>query len=168
MVGLFKLAPGVPAYRPLLITPRPRSSKLIAAFIIFSVLYVVRFFRYLPEPLSTFPALRRTRSSCAPRDWAAGKWVPKPPPTNRTDFIKEEDALEFLGFQGCASTREFYWHLGSANSQLFDRFPGVASWKWQPAPECDIDEPDSAMLVKDLVEQGGWLLVGGEFSVART
>ena len=66
---------------------------------------------------------------------------------NRIDFIME-DVLEFLELQGCASTRKFYYHLGFANPQLYDR--RIALWKSQLSSECDIHEPDTATLVKDL------------------
>ena len=153
------------AYRPLVSTPRSLSVKLLALFAVLSVLYVGHSLipsDYKPDLSSLrFPA-SRVRGTCPPRSYAAGKWVPKPPPTNRTDFKASSDAFEFLGFEGCASTREIFWHLAADKERLWDRFPGVSSWRWQPASDCDIRDLDPAVLVKDLVEKGGWLLIGGE------
>ncbi|OBZ70729.1 hypothetical protein A0H81_09456 [Grifola frondosa] len=70
------------------------------------------------------------------------------------------DALEFMGFQGCASDREYYWHLAADTERLWDRFPGVTSWEWTPADGCEVRPLEPAAMVKDMVEQGGWLLIG--------
>ncbi|KAI0369631.1 hypothetical protein BV20DRAFT_945641 [Pilatotrama ljubarskyi] len=161
MVALFKHDP-VP-YRPLVSVPRSLSSKLFAVLAVFSIVYITHSF--LPSQLKpSFSSLSfssdRPRATCPPRSWASGKWVPKPPPTNRTNFTKSSDAYEFLGFEGCASTREVYWHLAADNDRLWDRFPGVASWQWSPPEDCQVRDLDPTALVRDLVEQGGWLLVG--------
>ena len=149
-----------PAYRPLLLkSPRSLPSKFVAVLALICVLYTARLF--LPYDLPAF-SLSRTRASCPPRDWAAGQWVPKPPPTNRTRLSRPEDAYEFLGLEGCASSREVFWHLAADAERLYDRFPGVASWAWQPPASCAIRALDPAVLVKDLVEHGGWFLIGGE------
>ncbi|KAH7869195.1 uncharacterized protein C8R40DRAFT_1155648, partial [Lentinula edodes] len=59
------------------------------------------------------------------------------------------------GFEGCASSREFYWHLGSDNGEMWDRFPVVSSWRWGL-----YDEKNKRQFVRDLVQNGGWLLIG--------
>ena len=100
--------------------------------------------------------------TCPPEAWAAGRWAARPPLTDRTRMSASEEAYEFLGFEGCASNREHWWHLGADKEQLFDRFPGVASWRWEPPRACDIQDLGAAALVKHLVEDGGWMLVGGE------
>jgi hypothetical protein len=76
-------------------------------------------------------------------------------------MTKPEDALAFSGLGGCASSREYFWHLAADKEEQWDRFPDAQSWEWLPSKECDIGPLDSEMLVKHLVEQGGWLLVGG-------
>ncbi|KAH9942482.1 uncharacterized protein BXZ73DRAFT_88044 [Epithele typhae] len=70
------------------------------------------------------------------------------------------DAYAMLGLQGCASSREVYWHLGANSETRFDRFPGVSSWRWEPPQECMAEEASAEELVKHLVEHGGWLLIG--------
>ncbi|KAI1785474.1 hypothetical protein LXA43DRAFT_976214 [Ganoderma leucocontextum] len=111
-----------------------------------------------------FPPLRlpssRQRGTCPPLSWAAGQWVSKPPPTTRTNLTKPQDAYEFLGLQGCASSREHWWHLAADKPELYDRFPAVASWEWSPPSDCAVRDLDPSAIVKDLVEQGGWLLIG--------
>ena len=78
---------------------------------------------------------------------------------------KKDDALFFSGFKGCASSREYYWHLAADKESQWDRFPRAHSWEWvvNPASQCDDDlgPIDPEEIVKHLVEDGGWLLVGG-------
>ena len=118
-------------------------------------------FFYDVAPLR-YSLFRGPRGSCPPDAWAAGRWVAQPPPTNRTHMNTTTEAFEFLGLEGCASNRELWWHLGADAERLFDRFPGVASWRWEPPRACDIQDLGAAALVKHLVEDGGWMLVGGE------
>jgi hypothetical protein len=78
-------------------------------------------------------------------------------------MTQQEDALTFSGFTGCASSREFFWHLAADKKEQWDRFPGAQSWKWVPGQKCTGLRPlDARELIKDLVEDGGWYLVGGE------
>ncbi|KAI0630069.1 hypothetical protein C8Q77DRAFT_1136192 [Trametes polyzona] len=157
MVGLFK-SDSVP-YKPLFSTPRSLPVKLLCVTAAFYLIYAAR--SLLPSPSHLLSSQPHPRNTCPPQAWASGEWVPKSPPTSRTDFNKSEDAYEFLGFQGCASNREVYWHLGADNERLYDRFPAVASWKWSPpADQCQVEDLNPDLLVRDLVEQGGWLLIG--------
>jgi len=72
-----------------------------------------------------------------------------------------DDALAFSGFEKCASSREVYWHLASDRQDQWDRFPGAQSWEWIPGKECQGMNPLTPEdLVKTLVEDGGWYLVG--------
>ena len=137
---------------------------------LFLGLLIVTFFvLYTLFPSSSFASWKpslditgsRARSGCTPQEWSSGKWVPKTLPTNKTSLTKSEDALDFLGFESCASSREFFWHLAADEQPKWDRYPGVASWQWQPPETCDVRAFDSKALVKDMVEQGGWLLIGG-------
>ena len=164
MVAFFK-TDSVP-YRPLVAAPRSLSSKFFLLLSVFSVVSLTTYLlpAHLKPEFPSFPLRSgRTRGTCPPRSWAAGKWVPKPPPTIRTNFSRPEDAHEFLGLEGCASSREYWWHLGADNEHMYDRFPAVASWAWKPRYDCDVQELDTRAVVMDLVEQGGWFLVGGEF-----
>ncbi|KAI0699875.1 hypothetical protein C8T65DRAFT_296188 [Cerioporus squamosus] len=150
-------------YRPLLSAPRSLSTKFFALFAVISIVYFTHSFvpsEYKPDFSSFRFSSPRVRGTCPPRSYAAGEWVPKPPPTNRTDFNASSDVYDFLGFQGCASTREVYWHLAADKPALWDRFPRVSSWEWQTPSDCEVRDLDPAAVVKDLVEQGGWLLIG--------
>jgi hypothetical protein len=72
-----------------------------------------------------------------------------------------DQVFAFNGLEGCAADREYHWHLGVDHEEHFDRFPNVASYKWQPSSRCDNVHPlNGAAIVKDMVEQGGWLLLG--------
>ncbi|KAH9839020.1 uncharacterized protein C8Q71DRAFT_704131 [Rhodofomes roseus] len=73
---------------------------------------------------------------------------------------QKEDALVFAGLEGCASSREFWWHLAADNERLWDRFPAVTSWDWTPGGDCEMRPLDGAAIVADMVENGGWLLIG--------
>ncbi|KZT04371.1 uncharacterized protein LAESUDRAFT_658093 [Laetiporus sulphureus 93-53] len=73
---------------------------------------------------------------------------------------RKEDILDFAGFEGCASDREFWWHLAADNEAQWGRFPGAHSWQWTPPDECEVRPFDGEALVKDMVEKGGWLLIG--------
>ncbi|KAI0329672.1 hypothetical protein GY45DRAFT_842770 [Cubamyces sp. BRFM 1775] len=159
MVALFKNDQA--SYRPLFSPPRSLSAKFLTLFAIFSVLYVTHSF--LPSSLkpSLSVSSSRTRGTCPPRSYAAGKWVPQPPPpTTRQNMSQTSDVYEFLGLEGCASSREVFWHLGADHEEIWDRFPGVASWRWQPPDDCQVRDLNTASIIRDLVEQGGWLLIG--------
>lgn len=71
------------------------------------------------------------------------------------------DVLALDGFDGCAADREYLWHLGADPSE-YHRYPNMASYKWTPPDTCDIRPLERESLVKELVEGGGWLLIGGE------
>ena len=74
-----------------------------------------------------------------------------------------EDALAFSGFEKCASSREYYWHLASDREDQWDRFPGAHSWEWIPGQQCKgMKALNPEDLVRTLVEDGGWYLVGGK------
>jgi hypothetical protein len=75
-----------------------------------------------------------------------------------------EDALAFSGFERCASSREYFWHLASDREEQWDRFPGAHSWEWIPGEQCKgMKQPlNPEDLVRTLVEDGGWYLVGGK------
>jgi len=105
--------------------------------------------------------------SCTPEAWSSGFWDYQPPAgtntsTGRPKVAKEPDALVLAGFPKCASTREYWWHLGVEDRVRWPRFPGVTSWKWVPGEQCQgFEERTAERMIKHLVEEGGWLLVGG-------
>ncbi|KAM6496673.1 hypothetical protein JOM56_007146 [Amanita muscaria] len=99
-------------------------------------------------------------STCPPRAYANGEWIYRPK-TNETEMKAKDDALKFSGFEGCASSREYYWHLASDKEEQWDRFPIAQSYEWEPGPECrGMKKFNSEEVVRHLVEDGGWLLVG--------
>ena len=108
----------------------------------------------------------RQRSECTPQDWASGQWVRRVSPrTSRQNATSVADVLEFQGFEGCASDREYKWHLAAEDDQL-DRYPEVTAYEWTPPPTCKARRFDREAFVQDLVEKGGWLLLGGKSMVS--
>ncbi|TFY58088.1 hypothetical protein EVG20_g8289 [Dentipellis fragilis] len=108
-------------------------------------------------------------STCTPEAWADGRWNPKanyaPLTSPNTTLRAPEDVFDFNGLQGCAADREFKWHLGVDHEEQFDRFPGMTSWEWTPAKSCKgVRQLESEAFVRDLVEQGGWLVLGDSIS----
>ncbi|KAH9831928.1 uncharacterized protein C8Q71DRAFT_861246 [Rhodofomes roseus] len=80
-----------------------------------------------------------------PRAYANGSWTLKPDPLRvpghaEDDIVmhQKEDALGFVGLKGCASSREFWWHLAADNECLWDRFPAVTSWDWTPGDDYEM------------------------------
>lgn len=142
----------------------PRPARLLALALLATALLVLYLFSSLPTRLAALVFAPRPRSSCPPRAWAAGNWTPTPAPRPAAPdhMSTPRDALAFAGFEGCASDREFFWHLASDTEQQWDRWPAVTSWQWSPSDECrDLRPLDPAAMIKDMVEQGGWLLIGG-------
>ncbi|KDR67812.1 hypothetical protein GALMADRAFT_79374 [Galerina marginata CBS 339.88] len=102
----------------------------------------------------------RTEDTCTPQAYANGSWAYQPR-TNATKMTSPEDALAFSGFEKCASSREYFWHLAADKGAQYDRFPGAQSWQWMPGAGCELMKPlNPEALVKLLVEDGGWYLVG--------
>ncbi|TEB28408.1 hypothetical protein FA13DRAFT_1571547, partial [Coprinellus micaceus] len=85
--------------------------------------------------------------------------------TKDVSMTKPEDILDFARFGGCASSREFWWHLAADRKEQWDRFPGALEWEWVPGGRCGKGEGGLREwvvheVVRDLVEGGGWLLIG--------
>lgn len=124
---------------------------------------MLTFYSIHPSALSlasVFNSRRLTLHSCPPRLWSAGQWLPIPPRAH-PNVTSPADVLALHGFQGCASDREYNWHIGAEVDQ-YDRFPDVTSYEWTPPNECNVRPLDREQLVKELVEDGGWLLIGGK------
>lgn len=100
------------------------------------------------------------RTPCSPEQWSSGRWVYSPTSDLQT-LTRPEQALELAGFEGCAADREYRWHLGTDSEEQWNRFPSVSSYKWVPSSQCNIRPLNGAAMVKDMVENGGWLLLGG-------
>lgn len=104
-----------------------------------------------------------TSTGCTPQQWSAGQWR-SIPPRAKPEVTRPEDVLALDGFEGCAADREYYWHLGAEQDQ-WSRFPDVASYVWTPPGECNARPLEKEEMVRDMVEEGGWLLVGGEYTL---
>lgn len=101
------------------------------------------------------------REKCPAEAYAAGSWTPahKFPPG--TKMKEKTDAVAFAGFEGCAADREFFWHLGADRPEQWEnRFPMAYDYDWSPADNCKIRPFNREALVADLVQKGGWLLIG--------
>lgn len=147
--------------------PRYLSTKVIAlgALITFAVtLYLFSSPAFSFQLSDWSPVFAgRQRGTCSSEAWSSGSWTYSPN-VDWSALTSADQALAFAGFEGCAADREYHWHLGSDDPERWDRFPSVSSYKWRPSPQCDVRPLNSAAMVKDMVEQGGWLLLGGEFS----
>lgn len=108
----------------------------------------------------------RQRGSCSPEAWSSGYWRYSPN-IDLPALTSADQALAFAGLEGCAADREYYWHLGADHEEQWDRFPSVSSYKWQPPSQCDVRPLNGAVMVKDMVENGGWLLLGGAFLIVQ-
>jgi hypothetical protein len=116
--------------------------------------------------ISSFSLRPHGSAACSPDAWAAGSWQHRPRPRvvgwNDTDMTRTEDVFKYNGLAGCAADREFFWHLAADNAGQFSRFPDATEWKWVPARDCEgVRELDTEALVRHLVEEGGWLVLGG-------
>ena len=75
-----------------------------------------------------------------------------------------EDSLAFLGFEKCASSREWFWHLAADDEAQYDQFLAAQSWEWIPGSRFEeMQYLSTENLIRNLVEDGGRYLVGGEF-----
>ncbi|KII92203.1 hypothetical protein PLICRDRAFT_172323 [Plicaturopsis crispa FD-325 SS-3] len=146
------------------VNPRSIYVRLIALGTLITFMFVVytyssASFATLPKFSIPFLSEGRTRASCPATSWADGKWTYRPR-SNLTNMTAPIDALAMDGLDGCASSREYFWHLASDTPAQWDRFPKVASYDWSPGQGCDVRPFNREDMVRDLVEQGGWMLLG--------
>ncbi|KXN85845.1 hypothetical protein AN958_10789 [Leucoagaricus sp. SymC.cos] len=140
--------------------PRSFTGRLMALGAAFTTLIIVYTYTAHPAFQLNLPKFSTPRPTCSPESYSNGSWVLRPR-TNATSMTAKEEALDFAGFSGCASSREYDWHLATDTLEQWDRFPKVSSYEWVPGDTCQGLRPlDGATLVKELVEEGGWLLVG--------
>lgn len=154
-------------------------TKVFAVGVVFTVLRVAYQQRSAPRSTTTTPrdwphwqqppvhaattTTTHQADSCTPDAWNAGQWTRRDPPRSpKSAAASTADVLEFEGFEGCTSRREYEWHFSGQESE-WHRFPEVAAYEWTPAEECRPRAFNREAMVRDLVEQGGWLLIGGEW-----
>ncbi|TRM70243.1 hypothetical protein BD626DRAFT_625468 [Schizophyllum amplum] len=152
------------AFTTLSVNFRSLSAKLIAlgavfTFVVLGYIFTIGTSTTITLPEFPFFTETRVRSTCTPEAYARGSWEYRPR-TNKTAMTNKDEALEFAGFQGCASSREYYWHLAADNEEQWDRFPDAFNYEWVPSDECSVRDFKPEELLKDLVEKGGWLLIG--------
>lgn len=134
----------------------------VGTFILFTFYYSIAHVQFLVTPLFSLPY---PRSTCPPLAYANGAWIPRSQHTNKTHISEPSNALDFAGFGGCASSREINWHLGVDVQEQWDRFehPGHMDWEWKVDDDiCLIELLESEKLLRHLIRDGGWLLLGGK------
>lgn len=101
-------------------------------------------------------------AECSPLDWSAGTWVLKDPLPDRMD-----DVLKISDFEACASSFAYNWHLGIENGTIGEYRRKASDYQYVPGRNCR-NKPafDKEALVISLVEQGGWMLIGGKFNLS--
>ncbi|KAI0318841.1 hypothetical protein OF83DRAFT_1082642 [Amylostereum chailletii] len=153
-----------------MLPPRGVLPKLAVAIAVLTFVHLTTNLNLL-APLSLFssapPPSHATTiaNTCPPDAWAAGNWAYNPRPRvagyNDTPLARSEDIFKYNGMRGCAADREFYWHLAADNANHWARFPAVTEWDWVPGEGCEGVAPlTPEALVKDLVENGSWLVLG--------
>ncbi|KAI0338215.1 hypothetical protein BDW22DRAFT_1363087 [Trametopsis cervina] len=116
---------------------------------------------YIPSRWSSSPPVLSSPGSCPPEVWADGQWTKRQSlRTDKQQATSVADVLEFEGFQGCAADREYRWHLSADDSEL-NRYPELTAYDWTPSSDtCKTRRFNPEEVVRDMVEQGGWLLIG--------
>lgn len=142
---------------------------LCVALIVIGTLVSLTFLSSLSfRQYAHYPALGRflplTRSFCSPESYAAGHWTPRP---NSSSLASRDGVLAVSGFEGCASSREVGWHLGTSwgDEEEFVKLQwrgNASSYDWVPGEGCSsYTKVDAKVLVQQLVEEGGWFILGG-------
>ena len=106
---------------------------------------------------------------CTATEWSSGAWVPKDPPL--TPNATAVDVLAASGFRGVTQawfkpawflhTKPGDWlHMGEDGYRW-----RAAQWAWQAGGRdvCrdEVGPTEGEELLRELVERGGWLIVGG-------
>lgn len=103
---------------------------------------------------------------CTPEQYSAGYWHRRPQSLLRP-MLTPEDVYPISGFQGCASFREVEWHLAKnwydeEEIRVRPWRGNVSAYDWIPGSGCETySKPTQEQLVTQLVERGGWLILGG-------
>lgn len=144
-------------------TPRPvYRLSIIIALILLVILTLSPYKPELPKPSSFFGGQSNMDSRCSPHDWNDGAWVRNP---NAKPIQSPVDVYAASGFSGCASTREVGLHMGTDKLDKLHWRQNISSWTWTPNGGKCLDVARTGLgeeLLIDLVQRGGWLLVGGK------
>ncbi|KAF8898089.1 hypothetical protein CPB85DRAFT_1377616 [Mucidula mucida] len=141
-----------------------RTRPLFKVFVLAGfVTCVLLLYTYTTAPSTADFFSSRKRAPCPPEAYSDGKWVYDSMASNKS-VETQDDVIPMAGFAGCASSREYYWHMAADNEKQWERFPKVTNWRWQPSSECSLREFSREALVRDLVEKGGWLILGDSIS----
>ncbi|KAG9047735.1 hypothetical protein FS837_001632 [Tulasnella sp. UAMH 9824] len=143
-------------------SPFLRPQVLAFAFVSLTLLYFItpsttrvsnQWDASLEEPVAEVPL-----GKCSPADWSAGAWRRK---ENAMRVTKSEDVYAVSGFSGCASRHEDGFNLAGDQPDYFAWRGNVSAYEWIPPHNCDdvLDDYRESLVV-DLVEKGGWLLIG--------
>lgn len=99
---------------------------------------------------------------CSDEDYSNGEWYKQ----SESDLIeKGEGVYKLGGFQGCASNNFADKMLGiEGNGPVTSRRKLQSSFEWRPSQKCKIGKFNKEIMVRNLVEKGGWLIVGGMYS----
>lgn len=143
-------------------SPFLRPQVAVFAFVSLTLLYFItpstktvsnQWDHSLEEPVAKEPPRK-----CSPADWSAGAWRRK---ENAMRVTKSEDTYAVSGFSGCASRHEDGFNLAGDQPDYFAWRGNVSAYEWVPPHNCDEVPGDyRESLVVDLVEKGGWLLIG--------
>lgn len=103
-----------------------------------------------------FAPTRAAPDSCTPAQYSVGEWTSKP------SSLDQSSVFAASGFAGCRSTFVPSWHLATEPDMSMGAYRRqAAQWEWVPSSGCTKDAFSVERLVQDLVQRGGWLLVGG-------
>lgn len=96
--------------------------------------------------------------TCTPQLWSQGQWVLKEPGLNRTATV-----FEASGFEGCASDFVPDWNFGTGGLQMDQHRWKASQYRWQSQHSQCAGSGDTVLqLLRNLVQKGGWFIVGGE------
>ena len=141
------------------ITQQPKAFRVFGLFAVISIIFFLYLWRWPTTP-AFIPKIRTGNDQCTPEEWSSGRWERRP---NPPQVHKPEDVYAASGFKGCASNREVEWHLANDHPDDYNWRGNVSSYEWVPGSACGDIPDDREAIVKSLVEQGGWLLIGGMF-----
>lgn len=115
-----------------------------------------------PASLSTFWPFRLLtgpKLQCSPEAYSSGSWVRKPGPI--TNMSRYEDVYALSGWTGCGSQHEHEWHFATTESNAWPWRSFASHFTYKPGPGCSsLRRFNQRELVQNLVERGGWLLIG--------